>query len=449
MSVLLTFASSRSDRNNASQARLKGFERDLGLKGQEFATTLSIVYVGYILMQVPSNMILNKITRPSWYIASAMVIWGAISCLTGICNNFTGALLTRFFLGAVEAVFLPGALFLLSKWYTKHEIALRYALLFCGNLLSNAFGSLIAAGILGNMEGVLGHAAWRWLFFIEGALTMFVALLAAVILPDTPTNSRGFTAEELQVARLRMREDNGEADVDSKDQPILYGLKLAFADVKIYVLMLALILVVTGLSFNAYFPTLTKTLGFGTTQTLLMSAPPWVFSALFTLGNSWCADRYQKKMPFVIGPLLMGILGFVISIATMNKAARYVALFLQAGSYAGYVIMYTMMSSSFHSPPAKRAVAIALLNAVSQLGNIAGSYVWDKSFGPTYRNAYAIVLACFVVGIALNLWFRQILAKENRRYAEAERLWEEQNGPETLYDPGEAHAAPKGFRHLL
>lgn len=82
------------------------------------------------------------------------------------------------------------------------------------------------------MEGVLGHAAWRWLFFIEGALTMFVAILAAVILPDTPTNSRGFTAEELQVARLRMREDNGEADVDSKDQPILYGLKLAFADVK-------------------------------------------------------------------------------------------------------------------------------------------------------------------------------------------------------------------------
>ncbi|KAJ9124552.1 hypothetical protein QFC24_003344 [Naganishia onofrii] len=385
-----------NDRNNASQARLKGFEKDLGLKGQEFATLLSIVYVGYILMQVPSNMILNKVTRPSLYIASAMVIWGAISCLTGITTNFVGALLTRFFLGFVEAAFLPGALFLLSKWYTKHEIALRYALLFCGNLLSNAFGSLIAAGILGNMEGVLGHAAWRWLFFIEGALTMFVAILAAVILPDTPTNSRGFTAEELQVARLRMREDNGEADVDSKDQPILYGLKLAFADVKI-----------------------------------------------------WCADRYQKKMPFVIGPLVMGILGFVISIATMNKGARYVALFLQAGSYAGYVIMYTMMSSSFHSPPAKRAVAIALLNAVSQLGNIAGSYVWDKSFGPTYRNAYAIVLACFVVGIALNLWFRQILAKENRRYAEAERLWEEQNGPEAMYDPGEAHAAPKGFRHLL
>jgi hypothetical protein len=196
-------------------------------------------------------MILNKVTRPSLYIASAMVIWGAISCLTGITTNFVGALLTRFFLGFVEAAFLPGmesgsneteallivafllgALFLLSKWYTKHEIALRYALLFCGNLLSNAFGSLIAAGILGNMEGVLGHAAWRWLFFIEGALTMFVAILAAVILPDTPTNSRGFTAEELQVARLRMREDNGEADVDSKDQPILYGLKLAFADVK-------------------------------------------------------------------------------------------------------------------------------------------------------------------------------------------------------------------------
>ncbi|KAJ9104363.1 hypothetical protein QFC19_004005 [Naganishia cerealis] len=373
-------------------------------------------------------MIINKISRPSLYIAGAMVVWGMISVLTGLTHNFVGALMTRFFLGFVEAAFLPGALYLLSKWYTKREIALRYALLFTGNLLSNAFGSLIAAGILRNMEGVLGYAAWRWLFFIEGALTMFVALLAAVILPDTPTNSRWFTAEELQVARLRMSEDNGQADVDSKDQPILYGLKLAFADIKI--------------------PTLTKTLGFGNTQTLLMSAPPWVFSALFTLVNSWCADRYQKKMPFVIGPLVMGIVGFVISIATMNKAARYVALFLQAGSYAGYVIMYTMMSSSFHSPPAKRAVAIALLNAVSQLGNIAGSYVWDKSFGPSYRNAYAIVLSCFVVGIALNVWFRQILAKENARYEEAERAWEE-NYSGIEYNPEEVNAAPRGFRHLL
>lgn len=72
-----------------------------------------------------------------------------------------GALLTRFFLGAVEAAFFPGALFLLSKWYKREEIGLRTAILYCGNIISNAFGALIASGILNGMGGKLGQAAWR------------------------------------------------------------------------------------------------------------------------------------------------------------------------------------------------------------------------------------------------------------------------------------------------
>jgi MFS family permease len=76
-------------------------------------------------------------------------------------TSFVSALLTRFFLGFVEAAFFPGALFLLSKWYTKSELGSRTALLYCGNIISNAFGALMASGILSNMDGKLGHAAWR------------------------------------------------------------------------------------------------------------------------------------------------------------------------------------------------------------------------------------------------------------------------------------------------
>ena len=76
-------------------------------------------------------------------------------------HSFVGALLTRFFLGFVEAAFFPGALFLLSKWYKRSELGVRTAVLSCGSLISNAFGSLIASGILDGMEGKLGHAAWR------------------------------------------------------------------------------------------------------------------------------------------------------------------------------------------------------------------------------------------------------------------------------------------------
>lgn len=131
----------------------------------QYATCLSILYVGYILMQVPSNIFINRIQRPSLYISVVMLIWGLISTLSGVATNFAGLVVIRFFLGFVEAAFLPGALMILSKWYTRRELTTRNAILFCGNLISNAFSSLIAAGVLSDMQGVLGHAAWRWLFW--------------------------------------------------------------------------------------------------------------------------------------------------------------------------------------------------------------------------------------------------------------------------------------------
>lgn len=153
------------DRNNMAAARLKGLQEDLDMNYSEYATCLSILYVGYILMQVPSNILINRIQRPSLYISLVMLLWGLVSTLSGVVTNFSGMVAIRFFLGFVEAAFLPGALMILSKWYTRKELTVRNAILFCGNLISNAFSALVGAGVLSNMQGTLGHAAWRWLFW--------------------------------------------------------------------------------------------------------------------------------------------------------------------------------------------------------------------------------------------------------------------------------------------
>ena len=142
--------------------------------------------------------------RPSIYLPCCMIIWGIISCLTGITTkcvslsigshptytvaaSFSGALLTRFFLGFVEAAFFPGALFLLSKWYTRKELGLRTAFLFCGSLISNAFGSLIASGILDGMDGKLGHAAWRYAFHVAQDFS------SLILLADGYSTSKGLS----------------------------------------------------------------------------------------------------------------------------------------------------------------------------------------------------------------------------------------------------------------
>ncbi|RSH89851.1 hypothetical protein EHS25_001837 [Saitozyma podzolica] len=437
------------DRNNISAARLKGLQADLKLSNTDYSTCLSILYVGYILMQVPSNMIVNRISRPSIYIGVAMLLWGMISTLSGVVTSFGGMVATRFCLGFVEAAFLPGALLILSKWYTRRELTLRNAILFGGNLISNAFSSLVAAGVLSNMNGVLGHAAWRWLFYIEGAATMFVAILAMFLLPDLPTNSRGFTEEELQVAQIRLLEDVGEADQDSAEEGVFDGLFMAVKDVKIYLMMLTLTAYVIGLSFNAFFPSLTATLGFGYVPTLLMSAPPWVFSVIVSMLNAWHADRTQEKFWHIVVPILFGLVGFIISMATLQTAARYVALFLQAQSYAGFIVFYSWISSSFPRPPAKRAVALALINAFSQLGNIAGSYVWNMTENG-YRKSYGTVTAMFGITIVGCFAFKMILVNLNKKLEAGEKAWESK--PDMVNktrSSDEALAMKKGFRYLV
>ena len=121
-----------------------------------------------------------------------MLVWGLISTLTGLVQNFAGMVMIRFFLGFVEAIFLPGALLILSKWYSRKELTIRNAILFCGNLIANAFSALIGAGVLPNMRGVLGHESWKWLFFIEGGLQCLEALIQAVDTDRLPNRSHHY-----------------------------------------------------------------------------------------------------------------------------------------------------------------------------------------------------------------------------------------------------------------
>jgi len=307
-------------------------------------------------------------------------------------------------------------LFIISKWYKKNELGLRFALLYCGSIISNAFGSLMASGILNGMQGKLGREAWRWLFYIEGALTVGIAILAIFILPDFPSTTRWLSPQERALAIKRMTEDEGVGDQDETETGgHAAGLKMALLDPKTWWLALALTSEVIALSFNAYFPTLTATLGYGTTETLLLCAPPFVFAAIVVFAVSRHSDKTGERFFHIIGPLLVGLLGFIIAISTMNTAARYFSLFLMAQSYAGFVVFYAWCNSTFPRPPSKRAVCLAFINAFSQLGNVAGSYIWPKAWGPTYRYSYGICIACSGLAIVMCWLFRIHLQSLNRK----------------------------------
>ncbi len=223
-------------------------------------------------MQVPSNLFLNKIGKPAIYLPVCMIVWGIISTATAACQNYAGLIACRFFLGFVEAAYFvsppspahhwqtlirsqPGCLYYLSCWYTRKELGFRTAIFYSGALISGAFSGLIAAGVRYNMDHLHGLRAWRWLFIIEGAITVGIAILAFFILPNFPRTTSWLTDEERALAIWRLEEDIGEDDwLDSEHQSFLVGLKLAFSDIKTYVLMVLLFGIVASGTVTNFFP---------------------------------------------------------------------------------------------------------------------------------------------------------------------------------------------------
>ncbi|KAG1877319.1 MFS general substrate transporter [Suillus subluteus] len=431
--LVLIYIMNIMDRYNVAAARLHGFEEDLGMTGNQFNTLVSILFVGYLLTQTPSNIILHHMKRPSLYLSSCMIAWAAITVFMAY-SRYHVALILRFFIGFVEATFLPGALLLLSRWYKKNELALRTALLFCGSPVSNVFGALIASGILGSLDGTLGFTAWRWLFFVEGALTIVVAVSAIWILPDFPsTPSVWLLPDEQTLAKRRMEEEVATIEREGKPEGNFSGLVETLMDWRVWWLGVALHLMICSQSFTVFFPTLTATMCYNATTSLLLCTPPWILGTATSFVVARHSDVTGDRFWHIVGPLLVGIAGFMMAISTMNTAIRYLSLFLMAQSPVAYVVCLTWVMNTFSQSQSKRAAAIALVNTMAVASHISSSYFWPSSWGPSYVNSYLICILASVVCIVVCWVFREHLSRCNQA-AEAEE---------------KVLGLPVGFRYLL
>ncbi|KAL4071123.1 major facilitator superfamily domain-containing protein [Scleroderma yunnanense] len=418
------------DKTNIAAARLKGLEEDLHLTGQQFNSLLSILYAGFVLMQIPSNMFLNQLRRPSVYLSCCIVLWGLFSITTACMNSFRSALISRFFLGFSEAVFSPAVVFILSRWYKRNELGLRLAYFICASSVSKVFGPLIASGIVATMDGILGYAAWRWLFFIEGGVTCMVAIPALYLVPDFPTTPASWlTVEEQMLAQKRMAEDLCGLEQKSSQQS---GLVEAFTDWNVWWLAFALTILDVALSFGDFFPTLVATMGYSETTTLLLCSPPWVLGVITSLFVMRHSDSTRDRFWHTLGPVSLGVIGFVLATLTMNTTLRYLSLFFMTQSTVAYVVLLAWVSNSVPEPQSKQAVALAFVNVLVGLGATGTPYIWPATWGPSYSKSFLICILASIISI-LMLWVHRLhLIRLNRRAERKER----------------ALGLPKGFRYI-
>ncbi|KAL2010828.1 hypothetical protein VTN00DRAFT_3546 [Thermoascus crustaceus] len=458
--VILVYLMNYIDRNNYAAARLQGLEEDLSLSDSDYQTGLSILFVAYILMQVPSNMLLNYVGRPSLYLGFFVCAWGLVSALTSQVKSYGGIVACRFILGLVEAPFFAGVLFYLSKWYTKKELALRMSIFYAGSLLSGAFGNLIAAGILNGLAGHRGISAWQWLYIIEGAITCAIGLVICFVLPDFPDTWRLLSPEMKQIANRRLAIDAAEADVDEAGgMSQVRGMKLAFTDAKTYILAIAYMAITGASGFQNYFPTLTKTLGYSEIVSLLLVAPPYIFMVVWSLIHSHFSDRFGNRFWFFTYPIPITIVGFIVFMTTSSFGPRYFSFFLMIFVFTMNGTLYSWIANAIPRPPAKRAVAYAFINSIGNSASIWTPYTYRDQETPYYRTAMGVCIALQVLAAICAITLRLLLQHQNRQL---ERL---ENEDITLtekeirklrktaelegIDIAAARRLQKGFRYML
>jgi len=162
--LTLLYLLSFLDRSNVGNARIEGLTNDLHMTGDEYLTGLTLYFIGYVIFEIPCNIVLKLWTPRAW-LPTLTLVWGIVATLMGVTQSRDGFFVVRFFLGVTEAGLFPGIVFYLSMWYKRNERQFRVALFFSAASLAGAFGGILAWGIA-HMRGVGGYNGWRWIFIL-------------------------------------------------------------------------------------------------------------------------------------------------------------------------------------------------------------------------------------------------------------------------------------------
>lgn len=302
--------------------------------------------------------------------------------------------------------------------------------------------------------------AWQWLYIIEGSITVAVGFLVVLILPDFPDTWGALSPEEKHVANRRLAIDAAGADVDEAGgMSQIRGMKLAFQDPKTYLLAIAYMGLAGAGGFQNFFPTLTKTLGYSQTISLLLVAPPYVFMVFYSYAHGYASDYFGNRFWFLAYPAFVSTIGFIIFMTTDSFGPRYFSFFLMIFVFAQNGTIYAWISSSLPRPPAKRAAALAFINSIGNSASIWTPFTYTPSSAPHYRPALGICIGLEFLALACFVTLRFYLQMQNRQLEQLERedtelsaedrsRLEKKAGMEGV-DISKARKMPKGYRYML
>ncbi|KAI1333497.1 major facilitator superfamily transporter [Xylariaceae sp. FL0016] len=356
------------DRSNIGNAAIAGMTEDLELTGNRLNVAVTLFYVTYISFEIPASLVLKK-ARPSRLIPFFIISWSAVIIGSAFVRNYAGLIATRLLLGAFESGLFPCLTLYLSTFYKKEEQARRISYLFVAAALSGAFGGLLAYGLT-SLHGASGLAGWRWLFLVEGIISMVVGIVAVFMLPDHFETAWWLSEDEKALMRIRHEQTAvyvGESETFDRAE-----VKLAFRDPKVWLSAACQFCANTcSFGFGTFLPVIIKGFGFGSVKTQLLTVPVYIWASVIYIFISFMSDRFNRRAVFMVPMALITAVGYalMLGVSMESTGVLYFATFVTAtGIYCVVGLNVTWISNS-NAGYFKRATAIGLQQTI---GNSAG-----------------------------------------------------------------------------
>jgi MFS family permease len=361
--IMICYLFAFFDRINISFAKFQ-LQSALGLSDTAYGLGASLFVIGYVLFEVPSNMLLYKVGARRW-IARIMISWGIATTLMVFVNTEWQFYALRFLIGAMEAGFAPGVLFYLTLWFPAAYRGRITSMLFLASAFAGLFGAPVSGMVLGHLDGVLGEPGWHWLFLIGGIPCIFLGLVVLTVLKDRVEDAQWLNSSEKSMLSAQLSRQNREI---GQSHSLLSAIKTPGF------LLLGLIyflIQVGSYGLNFWAPHLIRTAGTNNPTIIgLLTAVPYVFGAVSMIVIGRLSDASGERRKFVCGLLVTAALGFFAAGLFDKQTGLLIAALavMGTGVVASIPAFWTL-------PPklvtgAAAAGGIALINTLGQLGGI-------------------------------------------------------------------------------
>ncbi|MDA3646287.1 MFS transporter [Saccharopolyspora indica] len=393
--LILCYTFAYLDRVNIGFAKLH-MQADVGISEAVYGLAAGIFFLGYVIFEVPSNLLLAKIgTRKTLF--RIMVLWGLTSAAMMFVSDAMTFYVLRFLLGVFEAGFAPGIIFYLTYWFPPARMAAAMGLLMLPGPIGSMLGGPVSSWLITNFDGVAGLHGWQWMFLLEGLPCVVLGIVVWKTLADTPEQAKWLSAGE----RERLRRDLA-VDRDKGQHTFRQVLR----DPRVYLLAVGYFCLISGLyAVSFWLPTILQENGLTDTVTIgLYSALPYAFAIVLMIVLGRRSDRTGERrlhssVTALISAAALAVAAFTASDFAVSLIAIVVATACMWGSYA---VFWSMPSAYLKGTAA--AGGIALINSIGLLGGFVSptliGFVKDAT-GSTVIGLLSVVVLLLAGSIAI------------------------------------------------